>query len=123
MGLPLNITVQSSGPLIRLVVDGEVDMSSAPELLAAVEAAVDADVDVIEIDLSDVWFLDSAGIDALVQAQRRLNAHTARIGHECQLRVVRPSTPAAQVLRAAGVHGYLQVVEPGRAAGPVGTAV
>ena len=119
MGLPLNITVQCTGSLIRLVVDGEVDLSTAPQLLVAIEAAVGAQVEIIEVDLSDVWFLDSSGVDALVEGQRAVNAHTAKLGYDCRLRIVRPATPAAQVLRAAGVHGYLDVVEPPVVGGPV----
>ena len=107
MGQPVNITVSSQGPVLRLAVEGELDLTAAPDLLAALEAVAEADVAFIDVDLSGVGFLDSTCIEVLVRAQRFISARE----EPCRLRVVRPSGVAGAVLRACGVHGYLEVVD------------
>ena len=107
MGQPVKITVRSQGPVLRLVVDGELDLSGAPDLLAALEGAAEADVAFIDVDLSGVGFLDSTCIEVLVRAQRSISARN----RPCRMRIVRPSGVAGAILRASGVHGYLEVVD------------
>jgi anti-sigma B factor antagonist len=50
---------------------GEVDMTTAPELSQAIERTPDG-TDLVVIDLSEVSFLDSTGLNALVQGRRTL---------------------------------------------------
>ena len=68
------IAVACSGDhVVRLAVHGEVDMSTAPQLLDSVLcAAVTHDRHDIVVDLRDVSFMDSAGLNAIVLADRRL---------------------------------------------------
>jgi anti-anti-sigma factor len=56
--------------LVKVV--GEVDMITAPQLSRAIESAPDGTTSVV-IDLSEVTFLDSSGLNALVQARRLLS--------------------------------------------------
>jgi anti-anti-sigma factor len=65
-------------------VRGDIDMERADELDQQLREAVDADPAVI-VDLDEVTFLDSSGIQSLIRAQeyaagkgRRLNARGAR---------------------------------------------
>lgn len=52
---------------------GEVDMATAPELAQAVDAEVlNESVRRVVVDLTDVTFLDSSALNALVQGQREL---------------------------------------------------
>jgi anti-sigma B factor antagonist len=60
-----------SGSALVVEVVGEVDMTTASELSEALEAAPEGTTWVV-IDLSEVSFLDSSGLNALVQARRLL---------------------------------------------------
>ena len=69
---PFALRSASRGSTLLVEVAGEVDMVTAPELLEAVEAAPD-DTTCVVIDLSEVGFLDSSGLNALIQARRALS--------------------------------------------------
>lgn len=66
----------------KVRVRGELDMSTAPELSAALISAGEGSNGMITLDLSGVTFLDSSAIGALIAAGQELNAggHTLRIG-------------------------------------------
>ena len=113
MSAPLRTVVTARGDRLRVAVHGEVDLISAPALFEALDEAIDRAPARLDIDLSDVEFLDSAGVDALVKAQRAARHLEARLGHHCSLRIIAASRPAAVALRAAGVHGYLDIVDRG----------
>jgi anti-anti-sigma factor len=94
-----------SGSALLVEVAGEVDMTTAPELSQALEAAPEGTTWVV-IDLSEVSFLDSSGLNALVQAQRIL----AERGYA--LRVVVPAEGAIRrVLEITHLTEPLTVVD------------
>jgi anti-anti-sigma factor len=66
----LDIEVLTEGDACVVVVGGEVDMATAPQLDAAL-AAVDGNV---VVDLAAVSFLDSSGIGVIVRAAQRAQA-------------------------------------------------
>lgn len=78
--------IRSSGVDDTVVVEviGEVDMATAPELTAMVDAVRDGALRVV-VDLSAVTFLDSSALNALVHCQRDLAKR------EIGFRVVEPS--------------------------------
>jgi anti-sigma B factor antagonist len=78
--LSLDVHLNANGEAI-VVVGGEVDMATAPQLDEALCTQVDRDV---IVDLSAVAFLDSSGIGALVHARTALaaNGHTLRVTGE-----------------------------------------
>ena len=63
---------QAAETLVVEVV-GEVDMATAPELAQAIDAEVlNESVRRVVVDLTDVTFLDSSALNALVHGQREL---------------------------------------------------
>ncbi len=67
-----------------VAVFGEIDMATAPELASAIESVGDGAGRVV-VDLSEVTFLDSSGLNALVHCQRALEAR------QIAFRVVSPA--------------------------------
>jgi anti-sigma B factor antagonist len=56
----------------RLYVEGEIDLTTADQFRAALEAAVAADP-VVVIDMGGVTFIDASGLHALVDVADSLN--------------------------------------------------
>jgi anti-sigma B factor antagonist len=61
----------TSGGVLIVEVAGEVDMTTAPELSRAIDQVPDGTTHVV-VDLSEVSFLDSSGLNTLVQGRRML---------------------------------------------------
>jgi anti-anti-sigma factor len=62
------------GPPSGLHVSGEIDMSSAEQLSAAITDGLAADPNLV-LDLADVTFVDLIGLRAIVEAAQSLNGH------------------------------------------------
>jgi anti-sigma B factor antagonist len=84
-----------------LVLAGEIDSYTAPELADLLLKRLDIDA----IDLRDVTFIDSSGLRVIVEAhQRRLE--------DDRVLVLRSPSPAVQrLLEISGVAGHLTVAE------------
>jgi anti-sigma B factor antagonist len=61
----------------RVVVSGELDMATSPELTSAIEALANTGEPRVLVDLSDVSFIDSTGISALVLAMAKVEVQGA----------------------------------------------
>ncbi len=71
--MTLPIAVEDRGPVTVVAVGGELDLSSAPELLQALTRLVDAGRRDLVVDLSGVRFCDSSGLSVLVRVKNRLD--------------------------------------------------
>ena len=81
-----------------VAVHGEIDIASIQALDAALDAAIRESVGAFIIDLSDVDFLDSAGLAALTRAR-------ALLGREDRaLAVVCPFGPLRRVFELSGSY-------------------
>ena len=90
---PLVVTTGDNGEAIVLRLAGELDMSTAPELLDQVVALVAAGTSRVVVDLAALTFCDSAGLTSFVRADRRCAA-------------------AGGWLRLTGAHGHVaRVIE------------
>ena len=81
------VEVSRRGACLIASVVGEIDLATAPELRAAVESSIASDsggTSRVAVDLTEVQFLDSSGLNALVGLQRLLAAN------EIELRLVSP---------------------------------
>lgn len=68
---PLEVERSRSDGYVLLTVEGELDIATAPRMIAALnEVLADMDVPLV-VDLSDVVFMDSTGLALLMNARRR----------------------------------------------------
>lgn len=67
--VPVALRVRADGQ--RLVVEGDVDVFSAPQLVAAVEEAIERRPERLVLDLRAVGLADSTGLAALIRCRRR----------------------------------------------------
>jgi stage II sporulation protein AA (anti-sigma F factor antagonist) len=86
-----------------VVLRGELDMATAPAVAVTVASRLRAGCRHLTIDLSDVTFLDSQGLNALVKA----NVELAAAGGELRLRS--PSKAARATLRLSGLDRLLPI--------------
>ena len=59
----------------RIVLAGELDLRRAPQLERAVAQACEAGVELLELDLRAVTFIDSTGVHGILQTVRRCDEH------------------------------------------------
>jgi len=86
-----------------VAVRGEVEIATAPTLMAAVEEAVRRSHGPFVIDMSEVDFLDSTGIHCVVRAR-------ALLGREDRaLAILRPRDNVRRVLTLAGLDDLVPV--------------
>ncbi|WP_424216078.1 STAS domain-containing protein (plasmid) [Streptomyces sp. BI20] len=69
--LTVTVTVEPGARHALATVRGEIDMDDAPELLADLTAALEAGPTGLEVDLADVGFCDSSGLNALLVLHRK----------------------------------------------------
>ncbi|WP_282202117.1 STAS domain-containing protein [Kitasatospora fiedleri] len=90
------VTVYDSdaGPVLACA--GELDLDTAPQLTAALEHALAARPAALHIDLNDVDFISSSGLNVLLHA--RMDSEAAG----CALWLTRPSQAATHLLDITG---------------------
>lgn len=90
---------------VRVVVIGEIDLSTSPELESALSRAL-ADADDVVLDLSRVGFIDSTGLSAILEGVRMSETNGARLAISSSL-----SRQARKLFQLAGMLGALPLVE------------
>jgi anti-sigma B factor antagonist len=86
-----------------LNVAGEVDVGTAPTLVAALEAALTSWEREIWVDLTGVTFMDSSGLHALMEIRDRLQRDGRRFA------VIAPRGPVRRVLELTALDRILPV--------------
>ncbi len=100
----MSLSIQTTEDAVRKVlVVGEVDVSNADELRAALDAALPETAGELVADLSQTTYIDSTGIGVLVGAAHR----AAEAGKK--LVVAQPQKNVARVLELLGVSGDLNI--------------
>ncbi len=105
----LSVEIADEDGCAVAVVAGEVDMATAPEMIAAVRAAIDARPAAALIDLAAVTFFSSAGVHALVVLHELAQRHGVRVG------LVRGEI-AGHVLTVSGIPDLLDTYPSRRSA-------
>jgi anti-anti-sigma factor len=86
-----------------VALSGEADLTTVPELAAALAAQVDAGAVRLTVDLSDLMFLDSASVAALITASRALAARGGT------LELARPGQAVARTLDLLGLDQVIPI--------------
>lgn len=80
--LELSVAKQGEGAIPVVTVSGEVDVYSAPALRDGLTELLESGTSVV-VDLTDVGFLDSTGLGALVAARTKAAEHGAELPLVC----------------------------------------
>ena len=88
-------------PPTVLHLSGELDVNGAATFAAALEPLI-ARRGVILLDLADLTFMDSTGINALCQAAQRL-------GQRGRIILLQPKPSVRRVIEIAGLDGVLEI--------------
>src|SRR5205823_4860637 len=93
MSAHLDLQEGKEGRTTTLFLAGELDLSTAPELEVAVRRLCRSDIpDEVILDLSDVSFIDTAGVRVIVACKQLLGAH------DCGFSPLSPSATARPIL-------------------------
>ena len=91
----LQVSVFEEGGATVIAVEGELDAASTPELSHPLSRAVAEGARVV-LDLSDVGFVDSTGLHAIIDARTEADDHGGRVELCCE-----PDGPVARVIEVA----------------------
>ena len=70
-GKPADIESKREGDSVTVAVAGEIDLSTADQLDAAIRDAEKTETNRIVVDLSAMYFVDSTGLSVLLEAIKR----------------------------------------------------
>lgn len=101
-----DLQLSSRDGIVIARVTGEIDMSNATDLRTAITEATPNDALGVVLDLSDVDYIDSAGIHLLYRLGESLRnrGQTLRV-------VIPPNSAASDALSLAGIKRHVDVVE------------
>ena len=98
----LQLEFPDSADDASIVVRGEVDMATAPQLRDALDAFVDDGATRIALDCRGLAFLDSSGIGVLIAVRKRL-------GDDGSLTLEAPPAHVRKVLELTGVSEHIVI--------------
>jgi anti-sigma B factor antagonist len=99
------VRTQTTGRAKTLTLGGELDLVSSPALQQALDDAAGSDADLIIVDLRELEFMDSTGLHALVNAQRRIEELGRRFA------LVRGGESVQRLFELTGVVDGLTIVD------------
>jgi anti-sigma B factor antagonist len=82
---------------------GELDIASRPLLDAALERLLTEQTEAVALDLSELTFMDSTGLHAVLSAQELCEQHG------CELALLRPSSQVHRLFELSGLIDRLQL--------------
>ena len=100
MAAQLCCTVTATDSGHHVAVAGEVDMKTAPQLATSLVQFSDGSV---SVDLSEVTFLSSAGIQALVASQHDIERRGSRLTITCT------QAPLVRLFEICGLGGFFHL--------------
>jgi anti-sigma B factor antagonist len=101
---PARVEVDRHGSGYVLRIRGEVDMSNARELSAAIEGVVPNGASTVAVDLGETTYMDSAGIQLLFLLAEKLKARR----HELRI-IVPKDAPVRSVLELTGLAAVVRM--------------
>lgn len=100
----LTIESELSGDVFTVRLLGELDTASAPALRDYLQRALRSEADLVVVDMDELEFIDSSGLQALLVATQRAR------GDRDQLRILTPRGQVARVISLTNLNGSLPLV-------------
>ena len=75
----MNVTVEALAKGVLLVVEGQVDMHTSPELRSKLRESLERKANPIVADLTKVGFIDSSGLATLIEALQAVGRYGGRL--------------------------------------------
>jgi anti-sigma B factor antagonist len=100
---PLAVERTSNQGVELLLVEGELDIATAPRLISVLNRAVQEALRSLVVDLSEVDFMDSTGLALLINAHRRLTRRSKGFAVVC------PPGPLRRVFEVTDMVEMLHV--------------
>jgi len=97
MAVTFTICVERRGAATAVLLSGELDMATAPQVRARIDELIAAGDSRIVVDLHNLVFCDSAGLTAFIQGDKRCAEHGG------WLRLSRPEGHVARIMELSGV--------------------
>jgi len=101
----LRVQVRSEGGAAVVVVGGELDLASGPELEQALEKILSTPGEQLVIDLRQLDFMDSTGLSIIVKAHQRFGEEGRELG------LVRGTSQVQRLLDLTGVAARVRLVD------------
>lgn len=99
------VEVRSEGKAVVVVVVGELDLASGPELEQTLEQLAEPPTELLVIDLREVEFMDSTGLSIIVKAHQRFTESGRRLA------LVKGTPQVQRLLDLTGVAERLPLVD------------
>ena len=99
----LNISLETTPDVIRILVEGEVDLYTSPKLRTAIMESVPASSSRVEVDLGAVDYMDSSGVATLVEGFKSSREHKKSFA------LVAPSVSVMKVLELAKLDSVFDI--------------
>ena len=103
-GFAINSSTRPDGT-VRVSLQGELDVASAPELVHALEKLRRSDT-WFELDLRDLHFMDSTGLRAVIRVSKQVSSQGRT------LRIIRGNETVHRVFELTGADAMVEFVEP-----------
>jgi anti-anti-sigma factor len=99
--MPLSLSTRRDADTATVHVSGDVDLATVVQLEVAIAAAAGDDAATVLVDLAEVGFIDSAGINTLLKARRTADGRGVRFA------IVNATGIVREVLDLTGVLAHL----------------
>ena len=86
-----------------VAVRGEIDLFTAPEFKQRVNAAIEAGVSLVVVDLNETSFIDSSSLGILISAHKRLRLRDDRLVIVCDVPAI------LNTFAITGLDGVLEI--------------
>jgi anti-sigma B factor antagonist len=102
---PFTVTVSTEGDRATVVLKGELDLAGIDSAKQAIDQAEEVPGRMVVLDLSELTFMDSTGLEVVLRAARRASESGRR------LVVARPSHYVKRLLKMTAIDQSLDIVE------------
>ena len=123
MDTTLVISVDDRSPAAVVSVAGELDLTTAPELLQALTRLVDDGRRYLIVDLARLEFCDSSGLSVLVRVKNRLDEVGGEVALAAPTPIVERVLEVSGLAEVFGTYGSVDEAKAARSGSATGRVV